>query len=329
MRAATTTQSASAIEPTSHRSARPSGDQVINDDGSRRRPDGRSAATDGHHRAAWLVDPAPDRLLIVEVTVGVEVVDVGSTVSDVIAISRRYGGQIYGSDVRLTDPESSSGTIVVKLPPENVEAMIADVSALGRQVSRLQSTDDVTDRVTDLETRIATAQESVERVQRLLADAKDLGEVVLLESELTTRQTTLEQLLAEQRNLGNRTALATLTFELSTASGRGGLVDRRRRAARRRHRRCLRRGWPRVRDCRGRSADLHRLHRTVPGGRVGRRRYRVDDQSSAGTTKSISCSTAPTSSGRRSANDRTRFRRRGQKLTGSAPRAAQMPSFHG
>jgi hypothetical protein len=194
------------------------GEQVINDDASAEAPAAVPPTSSPRPSGGDVLDdPAPDRLLIVEVTVGVEVADVGSTVSDIIAIGHRYGGQVYGSDVRLTDHQSSRGTIVVKLPPANVEAMIADVSALGRQVSRLQNTDDVTDRVTDLKTRIATAQESVERVQRLLADAKDLGEVVLLESQLTTRQTALEQMLAEQRNLGNSTALATLTFELATA----------------------------------------------------------------------------------------------------------------
>ena len=202
---------------------RPSGEQVISDDVSGTASvDEAAPATEAPGGGTspssdqGSVLPAPDRLLVVEVTVGVEVADVGSTVSDIIAIGQRYDGQVYGSDVRLNDHDSSTGSIVVKLPPKNVEAMIADVTALGHLVTRFQNTEDVTDRVTDLATRITTAQQSVDRVQRLLAEAKDLGEVVLLEGELTARQTTLEQLLAEQRNLDNRTALATLTIELST-----------------------------------------------------------------------------------------------------------------
>jgi hypothetical protein len=163
------------------------------------------------------VSAQPDRLLVVEVTYGVEVADIGASVNDIVTIAAHHDGQIYGSDVRLTDRSNSSGTVVVKLPPQNVEAMIAEVSTLGRFVTRFQNTTDVTDRVTDVATRITTAQQSVERVQRLLTDAVDLGEVVLLEGELTTRQTVLEELLAEQRNLGTSTALATLTIELSAA----------------------------------------------------------------------------------------------------------------
>ncbi|MGD9998626.1 MAG: DUF4349 domain-containing protein [Ilumatobacteraceae bacterium] len=164
------------------------------------------------------LEPAPtERQLIVEVTVGVEVPDVSAAVRDLIAIGDRHQAQVYGSDVQLSDPTRSSGTIVFKLPPDQVEPMIAEANALGRQITRYQTTDDVTDRVTDLATRIGTARQSVERMQAMLGEATDLGEVVLLEGELTARQTLLEELLAEQRNLGNRTALATLTIDLSTA----------------------------------------------------------------------------------------------------------------
>lgn len=175
---------------------------------------GTTAAVSGPGVA---VDAEPGRLLAVEVTAAVEVVDVADALSQVVGIAAKHGGQVYGSDVSLGDPEDATGTVVIKLPPAEVEAAIADVGALGRLVGRFQNTDDVTDTVTDVETRIMSQQQSVDRVQAMLADAKDLGEVVMLEGELTARQLELEQLLAQRRNLANRTSLATLTVQLSTA----------------------------------------------------------------------------------------------------------------
>jgi hypothetical protein len=163
------------------------------------------------------IDVAPDRLLAVDVTAAVEVADVSTALAQVVEIAGRHQGQVYGSDVSLGDPETAKGSVVIKLPPEEVESAIVDIAALGRLVGRFQDTEDVTDRVTDVETRILSAQQSVDRVQAMLADAKDLGEVVMLEGELTTRQLALEELLAQQRNLRGRTALATLTVALSTA----------------------------------------------------------------------------------------------------------------
>ena len=86
---------------------------------------------------------------------------------------------------------------------------------IGRRVSLTGSTDDVTSQLTDLAARIATARASVESVQALLAQAEDLTDVILLEGELTNRQTVLEQLLAQQRNLQSLVALATVTVTLS------------------------------------------------------------------------------------------------------------------
>ena len=163
------------------------------------------------------IDVAPDRLLAVDVTAAVEVADVSTALAQVVEIAGRHQGQVYGSDVSLGDPETAKGSVVIKLPPEEVESAIVDIAALGRLVGRFQDTEDVTDRVTDVETRILSAQQSVDRVQAMLADAKDLGEVVMPEGELTTRQLALEELLAQQRNLRGRTALATLTVALSTA----------------------------------------------------------------------------------------------------------------
>jgi hypothetical protein len=161
------------------------------------------------------VDVTAGRLLAVEVTAAVEVADVSTALPEVVAIAARREGQVYGSDVSLGDAENARGTVVIKLPPEQVEPAIADVAALGTLIGRFQDTEDVTDTVTDVETRIISQQQSVDRVQAMLAEAKDLGEVVMLEGELTSRQLVLEQLIAQQRNLRNRTALATLTVELS------------------------------------------------------------------------------------------------------------------
>jgi hypothetical protein len=82
-------------------------------------------------------------------------------------------------------------------------------------VSRLaQDSQDVTDQLVDLDVRIRQAEASVERVELLLAEATELGEVFAIEKELTTRQITLEQLLATQRNTQDLVDLATLTVQV-------------------------------------------------------------------------------------------------------------------
>lgn len=167
-------------------------------------------------RPTGLVNPL--QMLVVRADVAIEVADVGAAVSRVVDIARRHQGLVYDSTIELGDPGRATGELVLRLPSGEVDSAIADLGALGTVVSRSQTTDDVTDQMIDLEARILTARASVESVRALMAQTKDLSQLVFLESELNNRQTVLEQLLAHQRNLANDVALATLTVRLSTAA---------------------------------------------------------------------------------------------------------------
>ena len=211
---AATAAPAAVEEPT----ARAVGDIVTGSDGVDIAPGAAAVPSDGGGGGGGAVGMAPDaaggQLLAVDVTVNMEVDDVGVGVDEVVAVASRHEGQVYGSDISLAAGDSAFANMVIKLPPEKIAGAIADIKLLGRRLTQTQATENVTDQMVDIETRIGTSQRSVERVQLLLTEAENLGQVVQLESELTARQTVLEQLLAQQRNLGQRVALATLTVNL-------------------------------------------------------------------------------------------------------------------
>ncbi|MEN9647011.1 MAG: hypothetical protein RL238_3680 [Actinomycetota bacterium] len=185
---------------------------------------GDTAASEGGDAGATatttpgVTPPDDERSLIIEVTVGLEVDDVAHAVNEVIGLARTHGGELSASSVDLSDPEFAGGDMVFRLPPEETDAFISSLDpGIGRRTQLQTSTEDVTLQVTDLAVRIESARASLDRVQALLAEAKDLGEVIALESELTERQTTLEQLLAQQTYLDGRVAMSTVTVHLSAA----------------------------------------------------------------------------------------------------------------
>ena len=154
--------------------------------------------------------PSIDSLAIVaKVTVNVD--DVRQTVVDLPSLVEGKGGAIYDTDIQVGDPETATATITIKVPPRDLESMIAALADIGTLVSRSQQTEDVATQIVDVNVRILTAQASVDRIRVLLADAKSLQEITAIEGEVTARETTLEQLLAQQRNLAGRVQTATLT----------------------------------------------------------------------------------------------------------------------
>jgi hypothetical protein len=159
-----------------------------------------------------------DRKVIIVMTVGVEVPDVAKAVDKVVALSARYGGSLSASSVDLADPNHAGGDLVFRLPPDKADSFIAALDpGIGRRTSLQTDTKDVTLQLTDLDARIATARAGLDRVRSLLASAKNMGEVIALENELTTRETNLETLLAQKADLDGRVAMATITVHLSTA----------------------------------------------------------------------------------------------------------------
>ncbi|MGZ7036265.1 MAG: hypothetical protein ACXVIQ_13715, partial [Ilumatobacteraceae bacterium] len=72
-------------------------------------------------------DPAQDKYLAIDISFGVEVTDISKGIDDVVALSDRHGGQIYERTINITDDRSSTASFVIKLPPKEVEAAIADL----------------------------------------------------------------------------------------------------------------------------------------------------------------------------------------------------------
>jgi uncharacterized protein DUF4349 len=157
----------------------------------------------------------PNTYLAIDVSYGVEVEDIGKGINDVVALSARHGGKIHERTINITDDRSSSASFVIKLPPENVEAAIADLDSIGVSRTASQGTEDVTSQVVDIDARLVTAQASLDRVRKLLEAATDLGQILSLESQLTERETLVEQYTAMKRALSDRVSLATVRVQLS------------------------------------------------------------------------------------------------------------------
>ena len=259
------------------------------------------------HKDATGIDlpavPLPQtKYLAIDVSYGIEVDDISKGINDVIALSDRHGGQIYERTINITDDRSSTASFVIKLPPEQIEQAIADLDAIGIRRTASQGTEDVTGQAVDIDARLVTAQASLDRVRKLLESATDLGQILSLESQLTERETLVEQYTAMKRAISDRVSLATLRVQLTLSPEPVGDNRGRERQAGREaiDRQGIQEWMERLREGARGNPDLHRLHRAVPRNPDCRGHGADTDQpppSLHGATKSINCSTAPTNSG--------------------------------
>lgn len=122
---------------------------------------------------------------------------------------------------------------VLRVPTDHYDAVLSSLEGTGKVVERTAKAEDVTDQVVDVESRVKSQRVSVARVRELMDQATKLSDVVALEGELSTRESDLDALLAQQASLKDRTSLATITLSLSETplkqaakkSGTPGFVD--------------------------------------------------------------------------------------------------------
>ena len=124
-----------------------------------------------------------------------------------------------GGVVAEEQVDATGAWLVVRVPAPGLDRLVDDLAATGTVLARSGRTEDATEQVVDLDSRVATQQASVTRVRALLAQATSIGDIVSVEAELARREADLDSLQRRLAALKDRVALSTLTVELRTAPG--------------------------------------------------------------------------------------------------------------
>lgn len=177
-----------------------------------------AAAPDAHVKEASLPRVAPlPRSVVRTAELHVVVVDVRAAADRAEDLVRAAVGEVGSEDLDLA-VEQPTADLLLLVPAAGLDPMLDRLAALGTQQSRKLASEDVTEQVVDLESRLATQRRSVARVRDLLARASSLSDVVRLEGELSKRQADLESLQARLRALSGQVALSRVTLRLTTAT---------------------------------------------------------------------------------------------------------------
>lgn len=128
-----------------------------------------------------------------------------------VDLAREAGGRVDGRDESSPEGGVSNATVTLRVPADKLEDVRRGIGELGHVEDQSMSTETVGGKQRDLAARIATLQASLKRFEGWLASAKTTADLVSLETEIATRQTELEGLLAEQRALDDQVAMSTLT----------------------------------------------------------------------------------------------------------------------
>jgi len=155
---------------------------------------------------------AENRQIISRGTINVRVDDLDAAVDEIQVLVDDVGGLVFAEETDLR--EGAVTRMTLKVPPTEFRAALAALADLGEVQTQTVSTDDVTEQVVDLDSRIATSEASVIRLRELLDRAERIQDITQIESQLLQRETELETLRGQLRTIEGQVALATVDVTL-------------------------------------------------------------------------------------------------------------------
>lgn len=156
-----------------------------------------------------------DRAIIYTAEMTVRAKDVTASADRARQIVTTAGGYLAMENSDAHSDGEDSATLVFKIPPGNYPGTLDRLGKdLGTRESLQQNTEDVTEQVADVESRLRSAKAALDSLRTLLKRANTIGEVLKVERELSNRESELESLQARQKTLASQTSAATVTLRL-------------------------------------------------------------------------------------------------------------------
>jgi uncharacterized protein DUF4349 len=143
--------------------------------------------------------------------------DVAGVATKAATIVTAAGGYVSGE--QETIPQNKHNAAVVnlqlKIPVAQYTTTLSTLrTTLGKQLSFRQVTQDVTQQVADVNSRVASSEAAITQLRALLKHAGSVSQLLSVQQEINSQESYLEALLAQQRALAHETSYATLSITL-------------------------------------------------------------------------------------------------------------------
>jgi hypothetical protein len=140
----------------------------------------------------------------------IRVEDPGATEKPIAELMAKYNAWSASSGIY-----ENSRSYTIRVPEGFYEAMLEDLSGLGKIIRRTEYTEDVTLRYYDMEGRLATRQELLKTYQGYLGRANNIDEIMTVERRIAELQWEIEQTATQFRNLSNQIYYSTINIDIT------------------------------------------------------------------------------------------------------------------
>ena len=143
-------------------------------------------------------------LLIYTATFHMAVFEAGPSIDATYQLAKDLGGYLVRRDQH---------TIIIRVPAAKYRDALAQIAKLGDVLHREETVEDVTEQFLDMQTRLRNARAMRDRLEKLLAQAKDVKEALAVEKELGRVTTDIERMEGRLKRLRELISFSTITVQ--------------------------------------------------------------------------------------------------------------------
>lgn len=159
---------------------------------------------------------AEGAMMVRRVTLEVLVDDVAAAAGRARAAATAVDGWVSSEEVSPGGEDRAGwGTLVLRVPSEDLDAVVATLSELGEVTASRSQADDVAAEYRDVEARVETLEAGAGRLRDLVGQATSVESIAALERELADREAELDALKARIAVLAQDVSRSTVTVHLA------------------------------------------------------------------------------------------------------------------
>ena len=160
---------------------------------------------------------APASSIIYTAQLTVRARDVSSAAAQAAQIAGGAGGYVSSETVTVNPdhPSAATASVQLKIPVAAYSATLGQLGhRLGSQLALQQQAQDVTQRVADVNSQVASDQAAIAQLRALLSHAGSVGDLLSVQNQINSEESNLESMQAQQRALSHETSYATVTLTI-------------------------------------------------------------------------------------------------------------------
>lgn len=177
---------------------------------------GKLEAEDASNGNLEASTPSNGPMIVRTVDLALTARDFDQARSSLDEILKRHHGHIGELSVNTPSGSARSLTAALRIPADQLDSTLADLSRLGRVEKEAQNGEEVTQQYVDLEARLKNARNTESRLTELQRERRGkLSDVLAVEKEISRVRGDIEEMEAQRKTLRNQIDFATLNLTVA------------------------------------------------------------------------------------------------------------------